>query len=355
MSFLSSSNVNVTQGTVQDLQNDVVVGNGPEDSISDLAFSPQAELLAVASWDKKVRVYEVLPTGTTEGRALYDHESPVLAVHWSPDGTKVATGAADRQVRLYDVQTGQVQNLGTHEAPVKALRFVEVGPTSTPVVVSGGWDKTLRYWDPRSAQPMATVALPERVYAMDTSQKLLVVATAERHIGVIDLNQPQQLFKQTMSPLKWQTRTVACYPQGNGYAIGSIEGRCCLQYIDATEQAKSGFSFKCHRVPRPAPAKESDVYSINSIRFHPVYGTFSTAGSDGAFHFWDKDQKHRLKGFPAGPTSISSTAFNRNGGIFAYAYSYDWSKGPEGNSANTPIQLRLHATKDEEVKQRNKK
>jgi mRNA export factor len=33
---------------------------------------------------------------------------------------------------------------------------------------------------------------------------------------------------------------------------------------------------------------------------------------------WDKDAKHRLKGYPAVGGPITTTAFNRNGNIFAY-------------------------------------
>lgn len=34
------------------------------------------------------------------------------------------------------------------------------------------------------------------------------------------------------SPLKWQTRVVACFPSANGFAVGSVEGRVAIQYID---------------------------------------------------------------------------------------------------------------------------
>lgn len=80
------------------------------------------------------------------------------------------------------------------------------------------------------------------------------------------------------------------------------------------------FSFKCHR------DDAKNVYAVNDISFHPVHGTFSTAGADGTVSFWDKDSKQRLKPFPKTNGQISSTAFNRNGSIFAYAVSYDWSK-----------------------------
>lgn len=39
----------------------------------------------------------------------------------------------------------------------------------------------------------------------------------------------------------------------------------------------------------------SDIYAVNSIAFNPAFGTFATAGSDGTYHFWDKDSKQRLK------------------------------------------------------------
>ena len=66
-----------------DLSADIEVSSPPEDGISDLKFSPQAELLAVSSWDKKVRIYEITPTGSSIGKAAYEHAAPVLSVAWS--------------------------------------------------------------------------------------------------------------------------------------------------------------------------------------------------------------------------------------------------------------------------------
>lgn len=110
------------------------------------------------------------------------------------------------------------------------------------------------------------------------------------------------------------------------------------------------FSFKCHRDP---PANNiTNVYSVNDISVHPVHGTFSTAGSDGTFHFWDKDAKHRLKGYPTVGGTISSTAFNKTGNIFAYAVSYDWSKGYATNNPQYPNKVMLHGVVGDECKPR---
>jgi mRNA export factor len=114
--------------------------------------------------------------------------------------------------------------------------------------------------------------------------------------------------------------------------------------------SSSNFSFKCHRDP-PANGV-TNVHAVNAISFHPVHGTFSTAGSDGTFHFWDKDAKHRLKGYPNVGGSITSTTFNKNGNIFAYAVGYDWAKGYQHNSQNYPIKVMLHPVNGDECKPR---
>jgi mRNA export factor len=361
MSFLASG-TSSTASTGQELVDDILINNGPEDSVPDMSFSPTQDLLAVASWDKKVRIYEIdSNSGQNQGRALYDHDGPVFSARWSNDGTKVVSGGSDKQVKIFDLQSQQAQQIGVHDSAVSGVRYVECGPTNTPVVASVSWDKTLKYWDMRSPQPVSTITLPERAYCMDSSQKLLVVGCADRHISIIDLNNPQAIFKNSQSPLKWQTRTISCYPQGNGFAIGSIEGRCAIHYIDEAEQSKSGFSFKCHRKAtgssalRTSATSESHAYSVNAISFHPIYGTFSTAGSDGTFCFWDKDAKQRLKSFPSLNATVYATAFNKNGSIFAYATSYDWSQGYQFNRPDYPNQIKLHATKDDEIKQKKKR
>ena len=52
---------------------------------------------------------------------------------------------------------------------------------------------------------------------------------------------------------------------------------------------------------------------------------------------------------------ISTSAFNRDGSIFAYAVSYDWSEGHVGAMRGSENNLVLHRCKDEEVKKRLKK
>lgn len=99
-------------------------------------------------------------------------------------------------------------------------------------MVTGSWDKTVKYWDTRSPTAMATLQLSYRVNAMDVKHPMLVVATADRQIHVVDIRKPSQIFKSIPSNLELQTRSVACFPDASGFIVGSIEGRCAIQHIE---------------------------------------------------------------------------------------------------------------------------
>lgn len=262
---------------------------------------------------------------------------------------------ADKAARLLDLSANgaPAQQVAAHDQPIRCARFVEVAGQATPVLVTGSWDKTVKYWDLRQSTPAATIQCQERIYSVDAKDQLLIAGTADRYVNVINLGKPGEIYKTVQSPLKWQTRVVSCFSDATGFAVGSIEGRCAIQYVE-DKDSPSNFSFKCHRQTPPNSRDVSNVFSVNAISFHPVHGTFSTAGSDGTFHFWDKDAKHRLKGYPEVGGTISSTAFNRSGTIFAYAVSYDWSKGYSFNTPQTTNKVMLHAVQADECKPRPK-
>jgi mRNA export factor len=87
-------------------------------------------------------------------------------------------------------------------------------------------------WDVRKPNPLVvSIALAHKVFAMDLVGDYLVVAGSERWIGQFNLGQDfQKPFREGQGPLTFQSRSLACFPSGDGYALTSIEGRCAVQY-----------------------------------------------------------------------------------------------------------------------------
>ena len=212
-------------------------------------------------------------------------------------------------------------------------------------LVTGSWDKTLKYWDLRTPNPQATIQLPERCYGLDVQYPLMVVITADRHEVIINLTDPSRIFKKRVSSLKYQLKSVACFPEKNGYAVGSIEGRIGFQLVEDKPNSPEVFAFKCHR------ADNKDVYSVNSISFHP-FGTFAAAGGDGEYRFWDRINRSRLFYSSKQHNPITVGKFNAQGTLYAYAVSYDWAMGSEHYNPSIKNCIKIHNVAESEVKKK---
>ena len=82
---------------------------------------------------------------------------------------------------MWSLATNQTQVVARHDAPIRHLFSVK---DMSNMLVTGGWDKTVRYWDLRQPNPVHVQQLPERVYAMDVRYPLAVVGLANRRIQV---------------------------------------------------------------------------------------------------------------------------------------------------------------------------
>ncbi|XP_003380588.1 mRNA export factor [Trichinella spiralis] len=337
---------------------DFEVVQPPDDTVQALKFSPPAlaqNFLVSGSWDNVLRVWEVKQDGSTEPKAEQRIQGPVMQVDWSDvkhssfcnirDGTKIFVASADRQVRVWDVSSNQMATIGQHDQTVSTCNWVH-SPTYS-CLITGSWDKTVKFWDMRTPNtPAGVVSMPERVYFVDVLYPMGVACLANREIKIYKLDGQPVEVKSMESPLKYQTRSVSIFKDKTngapvGYAVGSLEGRVAIQYVE-TVDPKANFTFKCHRSPELVNGFQ-EIYSVNDIAFHPQHGTLATVGSDGRYSFWDKDARTKLKMSEKLQNSITRCCFNKTGDIFAYAVGYDWSKGHEFHNPQTKNYIFLHA------------
>ncbi|KAI3856844.1 hypothetical protein MKW92_048169 [Papaver armeniacum] len=309
----------------------------PSDGITNLRFSNHSDHLLVSSWDKSVRLYDA---GENVLRGVFNHGSAILDCCFHDDSSGFTAGL-DHTVRRDDFSSGKEDILGSHDAPVRCVEY----SYSAGQLITGSWDRTIKCWDPRGGSGkdqmlIGTYSQPERVYSLSVSGNRLVVATAGRHINVYDLRNMSKPEQQRESSLKYQTRCVRCYPNGTGYAVGSIEGRVAMEFFDLSEAGQSKkYAFKCHRKSEDG---RDIVYPVNAIAFHPIYGTFATGGCDGFVNVWDGNNKKRLYQYSKYPTSIAALSFNRDGRLLAVASSYTFEGGDKPHEPDTIFVRNIH-------------
>jgi len=123
-----------------------------QDGVTSVAISPDSSILAVASLDKVIFLWDI-ETGKKLG-AFNGHSDAVYSIAFSPDGKSLLSGSLDSMLRLWDVQAlKQSHVLQGHSDYVLSVGYAYNGDW----IVSGGKDRTVRLWDTRTAKQHAVI------------------------------------------------------------------------------------------------------------------------------------------------------------------------------------------------------
>jgi len=109
--------------------------------VLEVLYSPRGEVVVSRSLkDPRLRLWNGR-TGEFQGQ-LRGHDADVLALAFSPDGTRLASAGHDKRVVLWDMATGESRRLLGHTAGANGVAFLPDGRS----LVSIGLDGTVRLW-----------------------------------------------------------------------------------------------------------------------------------------------------------------------------------------------------------------
>jgi len=114
---------------------------GHQALINDVKFSPNGRLIASASFDKSVKLWDGV-TGKYIA-AFRGHVSSVYQVAWSADSRLLCSGSSDSTLKVWNLKTKKILcDLPGHADEVYAVDWSPDGER----VASGGKDKVLKMW-----------------------------------------------------------------------------------------------------------------------------------------------------------------------------------------------------------------
>ncbi|PCD20333.1 hypothetical protein AU210_016200 [Fusarium oxysporum f. sp. radicis-cucumerinum] len=110
--------------------------------VNSVVFSHDSKKVASGSADKTIRIWNV-ETGECE-RVLKGHNKDVSSVVFSYDSKKVASGSNDKTIRIWNAETGECERvLEGHSDWVDSVVFSH----DSKKVASASGDKTIRIWN----------------------------------------------------------------------------------------------------------------------------------------------------------------------------------------------------------------
>jgi WD40 repeat protein len=243
-----------------------------------LAFTSDSRLLASAGADRTLRLWDG-QSGQLQA-TLHGHTDAIYTLAFSPDNQRVASGGRDHLIRLHDVASGQLQaTLRGHTGEINSLAFHPQGS----LLASISEDQTLRLWDltqgDAPAQAFICIDLVE-YGALDGTAVAFspdgqYVACGSTHLlfvwkwtgaGKLDLHHRLKAHKS------WIT-AVAFHPDGAILASSGYDITICLWDVHSGQLL--------HQL------KRQDGIAPTAIVFSADGAHLFSAGDDGSITCWE--------------------------------------------------------------------
>jgi WD40 repeat protein len=275
-------------------------------------LSPQARLVtdfAFLGPDELLMVGYEMAGGTIHGWSLITgrrtlniggRAAEALAVSASPDGSLIATGgtATDPAVRVWDVRSGQMRELGRHDAHLLSVAFSPSGA----LLSSGDSHDTVRVWQVDSGQLAATFRgdVPKQGQAFTSLYWIdddTLIAGGSTAIYWWDITTGRTL------------RRLAA-PEGVPFLVGSAFA-AGGQRIAAVAQNERLYLWNGQWAEWLVPEAGA---VLASVAFSPDESLVAAETYDGVFYVWDAaDGALLATRWPAGPAGGTAIQFGPSG------------------------------------------
>jgi WD40 repeat protein len=240
---------------------------GHSGRVLSVRFSPQWNLLASASADKTIKLWD---TNGKLLKTLKGHRNVVWSVNFSPDGKLLASTGNDGTIKVWNVETGTlIKTLQGHNAMLASVSFSPNGK----ILSVTSWNGTVGLFDLGHGTLLRIVRVHQDI-AADSSfspdGKLVASASFDKTVKVWRVADGKVI--QTLVGHRDRLTSVSFNPNGKTLASASFDKTVKLWNLATGEVLKT---FEGHTAP------------VHSVSFNSVGRILASAGEDGTIKLWD--------------------------------------------------------------------